>query len=314
MALTAPTQYGAVTLAVERNQDTGKVYFTMAEAKRIVYAVDKTATLPTAATPVTVSNNAVLALAVPPSLQPEHLSLGDHEQLYRAKLPIDLTPLPITSVPGAAVDVTYGGGPAYAAYYLTDLGVWYDDGKSTIQLASRAGFTTWGKIAVNSSDVVVFSESVGLVHDYPLFQCNNPNSSSLYRTTGAGPAELLVSGRACAVFVDADATHAYWTESDGGTVWRVRLLGGAPESLGAGDNAHPAGIVVDQKHVYWVNTGFYANTGELKRTDLDGQNEVTLLTGLPSPVMLADDDGGRLFFISGALGAPAVYKAIKPAS
>ncbi len=92
------------------------------------------------------------------------------------------------------------------------------------------------------------------------------------------------------------------------------VIGRGRQPRGAGDNAHPAGIVVDQKHVYWVNTGFYANTGELKRTDLDGQNEVTLLTGLPSPVMLADDDGGRLFFISGALGAPAVYKAIKPAS
>lgn len=65
----------------------------------------------------------------------------------------------------------------------------------------------------------------------------------------------------CTVLVDGleggrglalDATHAYYTDQNRGTVERVALAGGAPEVL-ATDQITPYDVAVDGAHVYWTN-------------------------------------------------------------
>jgi hypothetical protein len=64
---------------------------------------------------------------------------------------------------------------------------------------------------------------------------------------------VVASGQNNPSYVVVDATNAYWTDSNGGTVMKAALTGGAPVTLASGQGS-PAYIAVDSTSVYWTNT------------------------------------------------------------
>src|SRR5208337_3066676 len=71
-----------------------------------------------------------------------------------------------------------------------------------------------------------------------------------------------------------DGTYLYWTDYDGGTIWRMPKTGGTPAALTSGQLA-PTGIGVDATSVYWTTFG----DGTLHRAPLGGGAPETLGTG-----------------------------------
>jgi hypothetical protein len=117
--------------------------------------------------------------------------------------------------------------------------------------------------------------------------------------------------------ITLDATHAYWTTGrriadaapSGGTVMRVALAGGAPETL-VSDQPLPTDIAVDSHNIYWIDafsrqvmtaplTGgepsTFATTGQPSALTVDASNAYWLsfdYTTLTSAVMKAPLAGG----------------------
>jgi hypothetical protein len=102
------------------------------------------------------------------------------------------------------------------------------------------------------------------------------------------------------------AQSPHGAEKEAGTIGRAELSGaGAQESLVAGASA-PAGVAVDDHHIYWANYG----SGTIGRANLDGSeaNE-QFISGAESPIGVAVEGGhiywtNQLIFASegGAIG------------
>jgi hypothetical protein len=89
--------------------------------------------------------------------------------------------------------------------------------------------------------------------------------------------------------VVVDATHAYWTNQNGGQVMSVALDGGAPKVLA--DKQHPFGIAVDTKFVYWANNTS-RKTGSVMRVPKTGGATTTVAAAQGTPYGPAFAAGG----------------------
>ncbi len=278
----APEDHPAYLLRVgERN-----VYFSDLTVP-VLFALPKDASMPTPAVPVTSSGDALWGFAVDEDAG--EIDFAASNGAWRGELPNDAQPAPIPGVTGIAWSVARTGG---ASVFLTGDGVFQHDGDTTLRLVE--GPMDFGHIAVNSAAGIVFSQSPSGVLGAPDFTCNAPSSSRIATLDNLVNDVTLASGQDCAVAVRAGPSHAYWTESDGGTVQRVPLAGGDVASISSG-HAQPFGLAIDDSHVYWVVTGTSPLTGELRRATLDGHDEELLAGGLPSPMQLELDDR-RLYF------------------
>ena len=83
------------------------------------------------------------------------------------------------------------------------------------------------------------------------------------------------------------STALYWTNSMG-TVHSQIIGATVPSQLHSGE-AHPTGMAVDEKFVYWVDSG----TGYVFRAPLDAKDATTTVTiagGQTSPYRIAVDE------------------------
>ncbi len=110
--------------------------------------------------------------------------------------------------------------------------------------------------------------------------------------------------------LDAADGRMYWTDINGGTVYRARTDGSEVEILWAGEtNSFPAGIALDlqQGHVYWVNDDI--STGRITRTNLDGTGLETFLDGLSNVNAIAvDPAAGHVYWSAQGAGNTAINR------
>jgi hypothetical protein len=80
-------------------------------------------------------------------------------------------------------------------------------------------------------------------------------------------------------------SHIYWTNPDASTIGRARLDGTDVEQDFIPTLGHPAGLAVDDDHVYWVNANITPDfLGAIGRADLDGSNpDQTFTTSAMAP-------------------------------
>jgi len=109
---------------------------------------------------------------------------------------------------------------------------------------------------------------------------------------------------AAGVALDVASGKVYWTESVApgvsGKIRRANLDGTGVEDLVTLDVMHPAAITLDldQGKIYWTDLrGDFDGLGEIVRSDLDGANVESILSGIDEANGLSlDPIGDRIFW------------------
>jgi hypothetical protein len=97
------------------------------------------------------------------------------------------------------------------------------------------------------------------------------------------PTPLVPAAGGMPLAIAVDAASVYWV--DRAAVKKVPIGGGTPVVLASGQN-DPAGLVVDDHHIYWSN---YAG-GTVTRANLDGSDPHDVASGQRQPFSMAADD------------------------
>ena len=113
---------------------------------------------------------------------------------------------------------------------------------------------------------------------------------------------------------DTVLSHIYWTDVGRGEIQRTNLNGSNIETLITGSES-PAGLALDMDggKIYWTEYWTDASpnassTGKIQRTDLDGSNTKTLITGLENPFSIAlDVERGRIYWTD--IGTASIQRA-----
>ncbi len=95
---------------------------------------------------------------------------------------------------------------------------------------------------------------------------------------------LLASGSAPA-YVAVNQTHVYYTDSSAGTIRRVPIGGGSPQTIASGELS-PWVIAIDASYVYWTSNEAYSSVGQ---ATLDGGMKSPLAPMQPYPRGVAVD-------------------------
>jgi sugar lactone lactonase YvrE len=108
--------------------------------------------------------------------------------------------------------------------------------------------------------------------------------------------------------VALDGTHLYWSEYDGGAVWRADLDGGNPFEISANE-VHAGCLAIDGSHLYWVaaGDGDAAVSGSVRRWPLDG-GAVETFVQLGAELGIAVDDTSVYFSNT---GGSQIYRIAK---
>jgi hypothetical protein len=122
-----------------------------------------------------------------------------------------------------------------------------------------------------------------------------------HRKAVTGEAIALACGQHAPSSIQVAGGIVYFTEYEGGNVWRVPSTGGAPIALATAQD-YPWAIVVDDRNAYWLN---YANAdalgttvtpaGAVMQVPLDGGTPLPLATGLNGPYGIAVDAANVYF-------------------
>jgi sugar lactone lactonase YvrE len=136
-----------------------------------------------------------------------------------------------------------------SALKVHDTGVyWTADGGGTLKrvpiagtalLTLASGLPPLAGIAVFGMTAYGTLGSVGEVRSFPI-------------DGGGDIVNIVAKGQVGPNGIAADASGVYWTNSEGGTVMRAPLAGGAAETL-AFAQARPADIATDDQAIYWSN-------------------------------------------------------------
>jgi len=107
--------------------------------------------------------------------------------------------------------------------------------------------------------------------------------------TDAGALVILAANQASPQGVALDATHVYWANAgsnsnNDGTIMRVRIGGGTPETIAAGQ-ASPLMVAVDGENAYWANNA----DGTVRRAPASGGADQILVSGQMAPDAIAVD-------------------------
>ena len=97
------------------------------------------------------------------------------------------------------------------------------------------------------------------------------------------PRPLVPAAGGMPLAIAVDAASVYWV--DRAAVKKVPIDGGTPVVL-ADNLSDPAGLVVDDQHVYWSN---YSG-GTVTRANLDGSARIDVASGQRQPYSMAADD------------------------
>jgi hypothetical protein len=150
--------------------------------------------------------------------------------------------------------------------------------------------TTIVKTPVDGGPVVVLAtsddEAVSMAVDAEyLFWSELQRKISRVPKAGGSP-ETIVDIDGHPTVLALDETHVYATLTDTNQLLMAPKTPGEPTFLP--DQNTPIWVVADLSHIYWINQGSAANTGELVRAPLgDLTHAEVLLQGLDSPVALA---------------------------
>ncbi|MBE0536272.1 MAG: lamin tail domain-containing protein [Phycisphaerae bacterium] len=109
---------------------------------------------------------------------------------------------------------------------------------------------------------------------------------------GASPG-YAVSGKPC----DRFGRMLYWTDKDTAKIQRLNLDAGCVEDILTSSDGlvNPRGFAIDTvaRKMYWADTA----TGAIHQSDLDGSDDVQIVTGLSAPADIAiDTEAGKIYF------------------
>ncbi len=158
------------------------------------------------------------------------------------------------------------------------------------------------------SFVIPRASAVGV----PIFWVEGSSNGRLGRVNSDGTGyQVLLTGLFNPTGVDVDPIngHVYWTEPMGlntGRIRRADLNGANPTDVVTG-LAAPAGISLDfsQSKIYWTNSSYDPNLNPnlnqptVQRSNLDGSNVQTLITGPNAIAIEVDPVGGKIYFPTG---------------
>lgn len=134
---------------------------------------------------------------------------------------------------------------------------------------------------------------------------NEPGNFRIQRANldGSDVAPIVVtSDIGSGVTLDIPAGKMYWTDGvlGSGLIRRSNLDGSFAEDLVTSGLFHPGGIALDAVHqkVYWTDLeGYLDGNGEILRSNLDGSNVETILTGIDEAAGIAIDPvRGKLYW------------------
>jgi hypothetical protein len=147
----------------------------------------------------------------------------------------------------------------------------------------------------------------------PIFWVEGGANGRLGRVNSDGTGyQVLLTGLFSPTGVDVDPIngHVYWTEPSGPNTGRIRradLNGANPTDVVTG-LAAPAGISLDfsQSKIYWTNASYdpsNSNTNPIQptvqRSDFNGSNVETLISGPNAIAIEVDPIGGKIYFPTG---------------
>lgn len=146
----------------------------------------------------------------------------------------------------------------------------------------------------------------------PIFWVEGGANGRLGRVNSDGSGfQVLLSGLFGPTGVDVDPIngHVYWTEPSGLNTGRIRRsdLNGANVVDVVSGLAAPSGISLDfvQSKIYWTNSSYdpsfnpNLNQPTVQRSNFDGSNVETLVTGPNATAIEVDSIGGKMYFPTG---------------
>ena len=169
---------------------------------------------------------------------------------------------------------------------------------STTAPSDTSSSTAPGSTSVTADGTTTSTTAMGTVDSTDGSTGDPPGSDP-----GCPECTVLVDGLEGGRGLALDATHAYYTDQNRGTVERVALTGGAPEVL-AGDQLSPYDVAVDGGHVYWTN--FSAAGGVYRMAKAGGEIELIDDYGGPPRSLVVDTT--HVYWTSFASGDGGVWR------